>query len=323
VASKKVNLLQHYESVRPSSFVSTLSKLCAPPLGSDGCAIGTGGSSTVTLEEDPRTGTLVAVKHIAVSREKEDLVRELVALATLNHPNVLRIIGWTFRDRSHSAEIQTEYAPNGSLAQLLWKLGQGQICPLFWTPTGIGIIICGIVLGMRYIHGRGIIHGDLKPGNILLNEKGHPLIADFGSSRFQSDHATPLPDTGTVRYAAPERFSEGAVLTSKIDVFSFGLILYELVVGSPVFPPSDSQFDVIRRLRARALPAVPPRYGPLMQDLIGRCCETDPDSRPSFQDILDLFRREEFQILLNAVPSDIRDFCDAILEWEVRSGIRQ
>jgi serine/threonine protein kinase len=265
----------------------------------------------------------VVVKHLRFSREKTDLIREVVSLAQLNHPNVLRILGWTFADSSHNAEIQTEFAPNGSLDRLLTKIGQGQVPPSFWDRTGIGIVICGIVLGMRYVHIRGIIHGDLKPGNILLNEKGHPLICDFGSSRFESDDATPLPDTGTVCYAAPEQYLEDAVLTSKIDVFSFGLILYEVLVGCPVFRSSDPPFNVIRRLRAGDLPPVPPRCGSFMQDLIVRCWETNPESRPSFHDILCLIRSHRFNILPSATASEIECFCEAIMEWERRSGIPQ
>jgi serine/threonine protein kinase len=275
------------------------------------------------LEEDPKTGKLIAVKHISFGREKAELIREISSLAQLNHPNVLRIFGWTFANSSHSAEIQTEYAPNGSLDRLLGNLGAGETRPSFWNPTGIGIVICGIVVGMRYVHSRGLIHGDLKPANILLNEKGHPLICDFGSSRFESDAATPLPDTGTVCYAAPEQYLEGAALTSKVDIFSFGLLLYEVLVGSPVFSSSDPPFTVIRRLRTRDLPTVPPRLGPLMQDLIGRCWEPNPESRPSFHDILCLFRDHQFKILQSAAASDIQGFCEAILEWERRSGIRQ
>jgi serine/threonine protein kinase len=265
----------------------------------------------------------MAVKHISFAREKAELIREISSLAQLNHPNVLRIFGWTFADSSHNAEIQTEYAPNGSLDRLLTKVGRGETPPSFWNPTGIGIVICGIVLGLRYVHSRGVIHGDLKPGNILLNENGHPLICDFGSSRVESDGATPLPDTGTVCYAAPEQYQDGAVLTSKVDIFSFGLLLYEVLVGSPVFSSSDPPFTVIRRLRARDFPTVPPRCGPFMQDLIGRCWEPAPESRPSFHDILCLLRCHQFQILQHAAASDIQDFCEAILEWERRSGIPQ
>jgi serine/threonine protein kinase len=256
-----------------------------------------------------------------VGREKTELIREVESLAKLNHPNVLRIIGWTFPDNSHRGQIQTEYAPNGSLDRLLLDIREGEVRPSFWNAIRIGIVICGIVLGMRYIHKSGVIHGDLKPGNIVLNDKRYPLICDFGSSRFASDDATPPPATGTVWYAAPEQYSETAILTSKIDVFSFGLILYEIFFGCPVFSSSDSPFTVIQRLRSGDLPEVPSECGEIMQKLIRQCWETNPANRPSFDKILGLFRSHRFDILPNANATDIEAFCEAIIEWERRSHI--
>jgi serine/threonine protein kinase len=187
----------------------------------------------------------------------------------------------------------------------------------------ICIIICGIGLGMRSIHLSGVIHRDLNPSNILLNERLHPLIADFGSAHFQSDDATPLPESGTVYYAAPEQYQEDAVPTPKIDVFSFGLILYELLVGSPVFPSSVSVFDVIRRLRNRDLPRIPASCGFVMEDLIGRCWKDNPDDRLTFHQILWEFQCHGFSILPYAAPNELQDFCDAILDWERKAGIPQ
>jgi serine/threonine protein kinase len=176
---------------------------------------------------------------------------------------------------------------------------------------------------MRYIHFSGVIHRDLKPSNILLNEKGHPLISDFGSSRFEADDATPTRQDSTVHYAAPEQCLEDAALTSKVDVFTFGLLLYELLVHYPVFPQSNTPFDVIRCLRNRDLPAVPTHCGSVMQNLIPRCWLPDPGKRPSFDEILSDFRSCQFNILPNADSTEIDDFYQAIVEWERRDGIFQ
>jgi serine/threonine protein kinase len=170
-----------------------------------------------------------------------------------------------------------EYVSNGSLDQLLAHIPQGPPCPSFWNATETGIVICGIVLGMRYSHYSGIIHGNSKPSNILLNERRHPSICDFGSSRFPSDDAAPTPDSGAVYYAAPEQYVDGAALTEKIDVFSFGLIGYERIIGSPVFSSSDSPCIVIRRLRAQDLPKPPGSCGYLLQSLICRGLRTNPE----------------------------------------------
>jgi aurora kinase len=323
VASKREQILQHLEKTRCPAFASTLSQLFTTSLGTRrGRIIGAGGSSNVTVEMDPTTGKLLAVKHLSFPLHISVLIREVEHLSRLNHPNVLRIVGWAFEDSSHSAEIQTEYMANGSLDRVFDQVRRGEP-PAFWNATGIGILICGIVLGMRYIHMCGVIHRDLKPGNILLNEKGHPLIGDFGGSRLESDEATPSGECGTVCYAAPEQYVENAVQTAKMDVFSFGLIVYELLVGSPVFSPSDSPFTVIRRLRDEDLAEIPVSCGSMMGDLISRCWRRNPEDRPSFDEIFSQFRAHGFNIVANAVSGEIEDFCDAILEWEHHAGLVQ
>jgi TPR repeat protein len=308
------------ESIRRCPLASTLSDLVTSPLGNIGSSpIGRGGSSRVTVETDSNTGKRVAVKHILVPSAISLLIREAQALAKLCHPCVLRILGWTVPIRSNTAQIHTEYASNGSLDRLLRNTAR----PSFQNPTGIGIIICGIVLGMRYIHFCRVIHRDLKPANIMLNEYGRPLIGDLGSCDFQLDDATPIPGSGTVYYAAPEQYEEGATPTPKIDVFAFGLILYELLVGSPVFSRSESQFNVIRRLRRRDFPVVPGVCGPIMQNLIPRCWLQDPADRPSFRQIFLEFRGCDFNILPNAAAHELQSFCDAVLDWERNAAIEQ
>jgi serine/threonine-protein kinase ULK4 len=168
---------------------------------------------------------------------------------------------------------------------------------------------------MRYIHSRRIIHSDLKPSNILINDKEHVWICDFGASR-SVDDPTSRNETGTVHYAAPEQYDEGSVCTTKCDVFTFGLVMYEMLVGVPVFHPSESPFAVIRRLRDRDLPVLPSGHGELMKSLLVQCWKEDPTDRPSFGEIFDMFKAADFQILPEADHSRIRDFAKRIVAWE-------
>jgi serine/threonine protein kinase len=95
-----------------------------------------------------------------------------------------------------------EWASNGSLSRA-YRIIKTPQCPSFLKPTGLSIIICGIVLGMRFMHSRGFIHQDLKPSNILINDQGRVVIGDFGSSRNVNADITPVGG-GTLQYAAPE-----------------------------------------------------------------------------------------------------------------------
>jgi serine/threonine protein kinase len=290
------------------------------PVGSEtGRVIGTGGFSKVTVKQDRITGESFAVKHISEFHQ-QFFMREVETLVKLNHPCVVRIRNWAPSKDRNDAEIHMEFAAHRSLKEVLEQVRSGEK-PTFWNPTGIGLIICGFVLGMRYVHRCQILHLDLKPSNILVNGKGHPLIGDFGSSRLVSDTSR-SDEMATVHYAAPEMYHERAKRTTKCDVFSFGLVLYEILVKTPVFDPSERPLAVIRRLHARDFPDIPAETGYLMAELIRSCWAKDPEERPSFQEIFTRFESGRFEILPGADPIELCNFCIAINRWEQRAGIR-
>jgi serine/threonine protein kinase len=261
------------------------------------------------------------------SCDEIQFTRELEALIKLNHPCILRILGFVPPNMSGwddisgpLAQIHTEYAENGSLESVLKRVRGGQIPP-FWNPTGIGIIICGIVLGMRFVHSSGFIHRDLKPGNILLNKHGEALIADFGTTRPDQYNSTPTPETGSVHYAAPEQFQDEFECTKKVDVFAFGSIVYEILVGSAVFPSSMEPFPVMRLLLKGEMPRIPERCGTFMKNLIPRCWSMTPERRPSFDEILNEFQAVNLEITIGADYQRIRHFLTGVLAWEARSSL--
>jgi serine/threonine protein kinase len=172
---------------------------------------------------------------------------------------------------------------------------------------------------MRFVHSSGFIHRDLKPSNILLNGRGEALVADFGSARPEQYEATWSHEAGTVHYAAPEQYQEEIECTSKVDVFSFGLILYEILVGSPVFPSSMQPFPVMRKLLEGKMPPIPDKCGTVIQNLISRCWSLDPAKRPSFGEIFNAFQSHHFDIFPGADPQPIRTFVSGVLAWEARS----
>jgi serine/threonine protein kinase len=263
----------------------------------------------------------------ADAHKTSDLLWELEALVKLNHPCILRVLGFVLPNRSGCAdisaplaEIHTEYAENGSLESVLKRVKEGTI-PAFWNPTRVGIIICGIVLGMRFVHSSGFIHRDLKPGNILLNQHNEALIADFGATRPDQDNHTPTPETGSVHYAAPEQFQDEFECTKKVEVFAFGSIVYEILVGSAVFPSSMEPFPVIRVLLKGKMPIIPDKCGTIMQNLIPRCWSINPEKRPSFDEILNEFQAANMEIIPEADPEPISAFLTGVLAWEARSSL--
>jgi serine/threonine protein kinase len=216
---KRAVLLSRHQKIRPYTIPTrTGAYLAKPRCSVSRVMIGTGGGSVVHLETNSETHEKTAVKMIFSHAYEEYLfIREIETLIRLNHPCIVRILGYTLPPLTEFAEIRMEYAENGSLASVL-KMVRSNSIPPFWNPTGIGIIICGIVLGMRFVHSRGFVHRDLKPSNVLINERGEALIADFGATRSEYDDCTWTSEAGTVQYAAPEMYRE-EVCTNKADVF--------------------------------------------------------------------------------------------------------
>jgi serine/threonine protein kinase len=313
---------EHSQTARTMTVPQRMSDYMSSPISSPkGLVIGKGGSSQVRVDRDPGTGEQIAVKCLSGKDfDNISFIREVEVLAALNHPCVLRIVKCAFPRNGEPAEIRTEYAEQGSLEDVL-KLGKMRRHTQFWTPTRIAIVICDMVLGLRFVHFREIVHRDLKPSNVLIRRNGRALIGDFGASRFKSDDATMTGVEATVYYAAPELFVENAELTPKVDVWAFGLILYEIVAGFAVFPSSLSPFEVIRQLRGQRRPVIPEECGEYLDNLIRRCWSHAPADRPSFDDILREFQAREFAIVPEANCHKIRGAVDGVLSWEVRAGV--
>jgi hypothetical protein len=189
-----------------------------------GGSLGRGFFACVTREQDRRTGKdTIAVKRLFSRCPDEKFVREVEILSKLHHPCVIQIVGWSIGG-SNALEIQMRLVANGALSHAL-QVGRS------WSDTQKAVIVCGIVLGMRYVHSQGIIHRDLKPGNIFLDEDWHAVIGDFGLGRFGSAEGPPTPEAYTKLFAAPEQLQVGVSYTEKVDVFAFGLVLCELIEG--------------------------------------------------------------------------------------------
>jgi hypothetical protein len=304
----------------PSHVLASVEQFRKDPIEATGERIlGTGGQSQVTLEIDPKTRKLIAVKHIWGTSHYDALMREVRSLVELRHPCIVRILGWCPGKKPNEGEIHLEYAPNGPLSKHLSEYQVTRIRPGFWDSTRMGIVICDIVLGMRYVHSRRILHRDLKPSNILLSRNFRGMISDFGVSRPQYVEGPATGDTGTPLYAAPEQLDQDRPHTTKTDVFAFGLVLFEIIGNRPVFPEGTGLMQVARRLRAHDLPTIPAMFGPFMQDLIPRCWLERPEARPSFQGIFDEFRSAEFNILPEVDCSKIKQAVGEVLAWEANS----
>ena len=151
-------------------------------------------------------------------------------------------------------------------------------------------IVVEIVLGMRYIHQKGFMHRDLKPSNILLNKKLHVRISDFGLAREEDLETSQSKGVGTLRFMAPELFDESeneTKYTNKVDVYSFGITLIYIITGSY---PTFSLKNVI----TGAVPSLPSTIPVWVRDLILSCISLSPDNRPSFSEIFNIIKMNNY-----------------------------
>jgi serine/threonine protein kinase len=125
------------------------------------------------------------------------------------------------------------FPANGSLGEALDK------STAFVDDTGKAIVVAGVVVDMKFIHSQGVIHRDLKSANILLDGRGSPRIGDLGSSQFFDLSLTMVSTIGTPSYMAPEMF-QCDEYSPAVDVYSFSLIAYELLLGEAGFPATLS-----------------------------------------------------------------------------------
>jgi serine/threonine protein kinase len=185
-----------------------------------------------------------------------------------------------------------------------------------------------MALAMRYLHSQRIIHTDLKPTNVLVDWDWIVNIGDFGHSLLADEWGGALPQQGdrsnewsiNARYTAPECFENGPTLRS--DVFSFGIILCELLSGQPGFPlnvPGPQLMKMIVLDHAR--PTVPDFVGENARRLICDCWKQKPEERPSFEKILERLDEMDFKILAGVASDRVRRFVKAVKTREKALGI--
>ena len=243
--------------------------------------------------------------------------REIESLFHLDHPCIVKFVGYALPSSltDYRFLIFTEYVSGGSLSSVVEDPGR---FPWF-NSTSRSIIVVGIVLGMRYVHSRGILHRDLKPSNVLLDENHHPCLCDFGSSRdfSQESTMTGLPPV-TLYYAAPELCNEDGNYNEKIDVYSFGILLYEIVTGKLALRHLN-QLKLPVFISQGKRPEIPSSVLPFTRTLIERCWSGDPSERPSFNEIYDYLVGGDFRLFNDVDCLSVSAYSQSVCDLEKTS----
>ncbi|KAK7401536.1 hypothetical protein VNO78_13087 [Psophocarpus tetragonolobus] len=212
-------------------------------------------------------------------------LREVTFLPRLQHQNVVKFVA-AYKDTDFCC-ILTEYQQKGSLRLFLKTLESKPIC----LKRMVGFAL-EIARGMEYIHAKGVIHRDLKPENVLVDGDFHLKISDFGIA-CEASKCDSLK--GTYRWMAPEMI-KGKRYGRKVDVYSFGLVLWELVSGKVPFEDM-SPIQVAVAVADRNLRPVVPSHCPhILSDLMKQCWDLKPEKRPEFWHVVRVL--EQFDQLL-------------------------
>jgi len=246
--------------------------------------IGSGVSAIVYYGTDLRTGQEVAVKKLKFKKlsgaKLRAFQREVVILATASHPALLRFVGAT---DSPPFCIVTEWMAGGNLYNEIHKrkrLDQSQItCAAY-----------DIARGMRFLHSRQIVHRDLKSLNVLLDNNGRAKICDFGFSRHADKNDVMTQNVGTPHWMAPELLSASTCYDSRIDVYAYGIVLWEMLVKKLPYTGLEAPQIVAQVLMNDLRPAIPKTADPELERLISDCWDRDPHNRPTFDEIIKRFK---------------------------------
>ncbi|PCH33872.1 kinase-like protein [Wolfiporia cocos MD-104 SS10] len=252
--------------------------------------IGKGTYGKVYLALNATTGEMIAVKQVEMPRTASDksdsrqvtvveaLKLESETLKDLDHPNIVQYLG--FEETPTFLSIFLEYVPGGSIASCLRKHGKfdEEVTKSF---TG------QILDGLEYLHGKGILHRDLKADNILVETSGVCKISDFGISKRTDDINMAGAYTsmqGTVFWMAPEVInSQKGGYNSKIDIWSVGCVVYEMWTGQRPWTGQEAVAVLLHLYQTKQGPPVPEEVHltPLADDFRQKCFAMDPDERPT------------------------------------------
>jgi serine/threonine-protein kinase len=253
--------------------------------------VGSGGMADVYLAEDQLLGRQVAVKvlhhHFAEDQEfVERFRREASSAARLSHPNIVGIF-----DRGEwngTYYIAMEYVAGRSLKTIVRE--QGALDP----ASAIDIVV-QILRAARFAHKRGVIHRDFKPHNVLLDEEGRVRVTDFGIARAgASDMTLTGSIMGTAQYLSPEQ-AQGHAVSAGADLYSVGVILYELLTGVVPFEGETAVAIAFKQVSAEPTPpsALNPALPVALDAVVLRALAKDPAQRYADADeFVDVLQRE-------------------------------
>ena len=238
--------------------------------------LGVGATSRVVRGFDPMIGRPVAVKlfpsEIAQGEARERFLREARVVGQLSHPNIITLHDMGIEESSQTPYLVMEYIEGTPLDRVLEKgtLPLPRACA--W--------IAHAAEALEIAHKRGVIHGDVKPANILITNDGKVKLTDFGMARVARREARESALLGTPAYWCPEQIM-GRPQDARSDIFSLGVVLYEMVTGTRPFD-AESLPGICNRVLSstpNAVSQLQPSIPVAFDEIISSCLAKNPDQR--------------------------------------------
>ena len=244
--------------------------------------IGAGGMADVYLAQDEQLGREVAVKllHRRFSEDPafvERFRREAQAAASLQHPNVVSVFDRGSFDGTYY--IAMEYLPGRSLKQLI-----REEAPL--EPGRAVDLTVQILKAARFAHRRNVIHRDLKPHNVIVDDNDHAKVTDFGIARAGASDMTETGSImGTAQYLSPEQ-AQGHAVSAPSDLYSVAIVLYEMLTGRVPFEGDSAVTIALKHVSETPVPPsqLNPAVGPALDQVVMWALNKDPADRPADAD---------------------------------------
>jgi mitogen-activated protein kinase kinase len=266
--------------------------------------VGKGGQAIVEIWKLKGTDRLFAAKiyEEPVAEDSDRLAREVEMLTGLDHPSLVKGFGMILPKKAGDrAVILMENCSGGSLSVIGRALD---------ATKQIEAII-SICKGLLYLHSKKVIHGDLKPSNILLSSDGVVKIADFGSARLMEMGMTQTGRGGnTTLYAAPELHEEEGEASEASDVWALGLTLYEVVAKKPAFDAKWKLAKLLRTIGSDERPELPASVSAELREVITSCWDKDPRKRMTAQEICEKLSKVGWLVVEGGDAGRIRAFLE-------------
>ena len=250
--------------------------------------VGVGGMANVYKGVDLKNQRVVAVKVLREEfLENPELVyrfkNESKAISILDHPGIVKVFDVSVTDKLQY--IVMEYIDGITLKEYITRRGE----PLTWKE--VVHFTEQILDALDHAHRKGVVHRDIKPQNIMLLADGKVKIMDFGIARFSRAESQMVSNKaiGSVHYISPEQ-AKGDVTDAKADIYSVGIMLYEMLSGKLPFESDDAVSVAIKQISDKAVPLgqIAPDVPQALQDITARAMAKDPNRRyPSARAMLE------------------------------------